>query len=233
MDGIVKGFNAPRRKCGAAFVIDGGLVMTSLRNRSRFDGGPVFEDELDWFDDHPVNNMKGSTPNQALPRPVPGLFHKIQYGKGGLLETTARAYGVPLRPNPITLAQLINDHPYNQRFWRPPKNPWEMTHFPHGIINFNPHFACDVQAQQATLPGQHAPRGGCLATIWIPPAEQLVHPLLGSSTPVPWGALGLRDGNMVASPTGKSSPFHPQLRDELLQHDRCPPKRPTIEVTPA
>src|SRR5215208_3095835 len=48
-------------------------------------------------------------PEPPLTRPVPGRFYAIQAGHGGLLQTATRAYGVPLQPNPIRLAQLINN----------------------------------------------------------------------------------------------------------------------------
>lgn len=110
--------------------------------------------------------------------PTPGAFYKIQFGKGGLIRTAARAYGVPLRPNPIRLAKLINDHPYNRRFWRSPKNAFERRFYPSGLINFNPRFVGAFADQMAVGFDERAPRGRRFAIIWIPNRFQLSHPTL-------------------------------------------------------
>jgi len=127
-------------------------------------------------------------PEPPLTRPVPGRFYAIQAGHGGLLQTATRAYGVPLQPNPIRLAQLINNHPYNRRFWRAPANAWERAHFREGIISFSPRFACTIQAQTAASPDERAPDGRCFATIWIPPTHDLAGTRVSPTMSVPMAA---------------------------------------------
>lgn len=117
--------------------------------------------------------------------PRPGHFYRIQHGQGGLLATAARAYSVPLKPNPLALARTINDHPYNRKFWRSPQNAFERTAFPQGLISFNPRFSRMFSDQVSTPPRQLATRGHSFAAIYIPPRSGLIHPLLGPAVVVP------------------------------------------------
>jgi V8-like Glu-specific endopeptidase len=174
--------------------------MTFQMGKFFLDESLGLDDELDLFDDDSfdedeiikdliqeslssIEELNGLTPDSALSTPMPGRYYKIQFGKGGLLKTTSRAYNVPLEPNPIKLAQLINEHPYNKKFWRVPESAWEKKYFPNGIISFNPRFTCDIQTQKTTPSGQRASRGRCLATIWIPSRaeskQKLYHPVFG------------------------------------------------------
>ena len=74
--------------------------------------------------------------------PVPGRFYSIQAGGGGLLKTTGRAYGLKDGAERLRRAQSINNHPLNQKFWRPPENAFERKYFKQGIISFTPRFTC-------------------------------------------------------------------------------------------
>jgi len=130
------------------------------------------------FDDGQPRGTPTSTP-------VPGRFYRIQPGAGGLLATAARAYGVPLSPDPIRLARDINEHPYNRRFLREPRTAWERRQFPAGLISSSPRFAADLRQQFATPSGQRAPRGSAFAAIFIPPRTAFVHPILGPGAAVP------------------------------------------------
>lgn len=100
----------------------------------------------------------------AVTVPTPGRYYAIQYGKGGLLTTTSRAYGVGPGAERTRLAQQINRHNSNRKFWVPPANDFERQFFPEGIISFNPRFTCDPAQRQART-GEKK----CFARIWIPP----------------------------------------------------------------
>jgi hypothetical protein len=81
---------------------------------------------------------------------------------GGLIDLAGRAYGVGT--NKTKLAQWINSHPYNHRFWRA---DLATKDFPQGRISFNPRFAANID-RQADATGK-APSGRAFATIFIPP----------------------------------------------------------------
>ena len=83
--------------------------------------------------------------------PKPGSYYAIQYGKGGLLTTTGRAYGVPANAERLKLAQAINQDPRNRKFWVPPSNAYEKRYFPNGIISFNPMFTCGPDRMMAKV----------------------------------------------------------------------------------
>ena len=98
---------------------------------------------------------------------TPGKINKFYSIKPGntLLGIAGEAYGVGPGRQRLRYAQLINKHPYNQRFWRASgKSP----SFPRGRISFNPRFTCDRRAQELAVPGA-APFGNCYATIFLPP----------------------------------------------------------------
>ncbi|RMG26253.1 MAG: hypothetical protein D6730_09525, partial [Bacteroidetes bacterium] len=99
--------------------------------------------------------------------PRPGAFYKIQYQKGGLLTTAGRAYGLGAGSERLKMAQLINNHPKNRKFWIRPYNNYTRRYFPKGVISFSPRFACSFAVQQAAR--GEAPRGRCFAHVWIPP----------------------------------------------------------------
>jgi hypothetical protein len=96
--------------------------------------------------------------------PMPCRFYTIKSGvdKEGLIDLAGRAYGV--KTNKTKLAQWINNHPYNRRFWR---TNLANKSFPQGRISFNPRFSRDI-SKQAQATG-HAPSGNAFATIFIPP----------------------------------------------------------------
>lgn len=96
--------------------------------------------------------------------PIPCRFYTIKHkiDTKGLIDLAERAYAV--NSNKLKLAQWINDHPYNQRFWRKDN---ASEGFPKGRISFNPRFSSDI-SQQANAIGL-APRGNAFATIFIPP----------------------------------------------------------------
>ncbi len=121
-------------------------------------------------------------------RPVPGRFYHIQFRAGGLLKTAARAYGVSDKHLRLHLAKQINNHPYNQRFWRPARNAWEKRHFPRGVIAFNPRFGKNAADQRAA---QHrTARGRGFAVIWIPKRWSETNLMGDPGVAVPrwWGA---------------------------------------------
>ncbi len=96
--------------------------------------------------------------------PTPGRFYAIQYGKGGLLTTTGRAYGVGAGAERLRLAQSVNNHPRNRNFWVKPANDYEKRYFPNGIISFNPMFTCGRDQRPAAKTDRK-----CFARVWIPP----------------------------------------------------------------
>jgi peptidoglycan hydrolase-like protein with peptidoglycan-binding domain len=102
----------------------------------------------------------------AATSPIPGRYYRIQYGKGGLLKTAEKAYKTTSNAERLKRAQAINNHPRNRKFWKKPGNAFERTHFPQGIIDFNPAFTCSKLPQRPARQGQKR----CFATIWIPPA---------------------------------------------------------------
>ncbi|MCO6488581.1 MAG: hypothetical protein J5I98_09205 [Phaeodactylibacter sp.] len=103
--------------------------------------------------------------------PRPGAFYKIQYKKGGLLETTSRAYGVGYGSIRLEYAKLINNHPRNRKFWVKPYNSFTRKHFPRGIISFRPIFTC-FENQLVAKKGEKK----CFANIWIPFHSNLKQP---------------------------------------------------------
>ena len=96
--------------------------------------------------------------------PQPCRFYTIKRGidSKGLIDLAGRAYGV--QTDKTKLAQWINNHPYNRRFWR---TDLANKTFPQGRISFSPRFSRDI-SKQAQAAG-HAPSGGAFATIFIPP----------------------------------------------------------------
>jgi hypothetical protein len=108
----------------------------------------------------------GCTRVPIAPSPTPGRFYTIKYriDAKGLFDLAGRAYGVSPGATRKRLAQAINSHPYNHRFWRA---KLASDSFPQGRISFNPIFSSDIAAQ-ARATGA-APRGLSFATIYIPP----------------------------------------------------------------
>jgi hypothetical protein len=98
--------------------------------------------------------------------PTPGRYYRIQYGKGGLLKTAARAYKPKSSADHLKWAQTINNHPLNRKFWKKPGNAYERKNFSKGIIDFKPVFACDKDQRVASRGEQR-----CFAKIWIPAKE--------------------------------------------------------------
>jgi hypothetical protein len=97
-------------------------------------------------------------------KPTPCTFYTIKSGidKNGLIDLAGRAYGT--QTNRTELAQWINNHPYNRRFWRA---DLANKNFPQGRISFSPGFSRDI-SRQAEATGK-APSGRAFATIFIPP----------------------------------------------------------------
>lgn len=118
--------------------------------------------------------------------PTPGRFYAIQYGKGGLLTTASRAYRVEAGARRIWLAQQINNHSLNRKYWARPSNVFERRYFPDGIISFNPAFTC-AAGQRRAKRGERM----CFARIWIPAPPQ---PRDDSSCGVPWRAAPAETG---------------------------------------
>ena len=146
--------------------------------------------------------------------PIPGRYYEILAGKGGLLATAGRAYGLGEGAERLKRAQNINNHPLNQRFWRPPENDFERKHFAQGIVSFTPRFTCGEP--------QGLAKGGekrCFATIWIPPKEIARHPQLGEGTPWPIAMLRPRveAAALVAPPFAQPN----QLELCAVPQDAC------------
>ncbi|MFQ6550031.1 trypsin-like serine peptidase [Aestuariibius sp. 2305UL40-4] len=150
-------------------------------------------------------HFKDDWDHAALERtePTPGRFYRIQYGKGGLLTTTGRAYRVSAKDDRRRLAKKINEHPYNRRFWRPTRNAWERNHFPEGLIAFNPNFAKSFGDQSKTR--GVAPSGRSFAVIWIPRRSDPVYLMGAAGTVYPSplarpNGLGKRWRQMTCTP---------------------------------
>jgi hypothetical protein len=113
--------------------------------------------------------------------PKPGEFYAIEAGNGGLLTITSRAYGVTAGTKErLRLAQKINAHPLNRKFWRSPRNAFERTYFPEGIVSFSPSFTCGEPQRRAG-----AGESKCYARLFIPPKENLIHQQFGPAIPLP------------------------------------------------
>lgn len=95
--------------------------------------------------------------------PTPGSYYSIQRGKGGLLTTTGRAYGLGAGTQRLRYAQRINQHPRNRKFWVRPASDFARRHFKDGIISFSPGFTCGTPQRQAKKGEKR-----CFARIWIP-----------------------------------------------------------------
>ena len=84
-----------------------------------------------------------------LKTPKPGNFYQIQYGKGGLMTTTGKAYGVSGGAERLRLAQRICNHPLNRDLLISPKNAYERKHFPGGLVAFTKRFTSTVPQRRA------------------------------------------------------------------------------------
>lgn len=98
--------------------------------------------------------------------PTPGRYYEIQHGKGGLLVTAGRAYGLGQGPARLAKAKAINDHRQNRKFWVAPANSFERSNFPQGIISFSPIFTCGAEQRRAQGRDKR-----CFARIYIPPVD--------------------------------------------------------------
>jgi hypothetical protein len=179
-----------------SYLIDGDLLDGSLE----FERDLLFSDDYrESLDDWVLEDSLGENPQLFTPIPnpspgcpvnmeipKPGCFYRIQYGKGGLLTTTTKAYGPDLAPpnsqKRLDLARKINDHSYNRRFWI--KGQWP---FRDGQISFNPRFINGFNAQsnaiRKSLPGRS------FAIIWIPPISSKPKPSLGQANEILFGDL--------------------------------------------
>jgi len=109
--------------------------------------------------------------------PQPCRFYTIKRGVDarGLIHLAGRAYGADTPQDRVKLAQSVNNHPYNRRFWRSDR---ASGLFPLGRISFNPRFSGDIE-RQAGAEGE-APRGHSFATIFIPPPPKWVEKIYSS-----------------------------------------------------
>ncbi|HEU4456422.1 MAG TPA: hypothetical protein VFR81_25365, partial [Longimicrobium sp.] len=115
--------------------------------------------------------------------PKAGEIYAIRKGDT-LLATTSRAYGVKAgTAERLRLAQRINAHPLNRRFWRPPGGAFEHASFPDGIVSFSPDFTCGDPQRRAEKGEER-----CFARLFVPPRDDLVHPRFGPAVPLPPGA---------------------------------------------
>ncbi|MEM9908342.1 MAG: hypothetical protein AAF921_25300, partial [Cyanobacteria bacterium P01_D01_bin.44] len=129
-----------------------------------------FELDAEWEAEFETEFEAESTACFYLPissQPIPCRFYTIKYkvDAKGLIDLAGRTYGVKPYREKLKLAQWINNHPYNQRFWR--TGSQASKSFPNGRISFNPRFTKDI-SKQANAAGQ-APFGRAFATIFIPP----------------------------------------------------------------
>jgi hypothetical protein len=126
--------------------------------------------------------------------PTPGRYYQIRKNDS-LLVVAGKAYGVGSGSKRLDLARRINRHPVNARYLRKDK---ATDLFPEGLLSFLPRFSCDVRAQikaEDTVPG-----GKCYGVIWIPPAEEAVHPVFGKAHDVPaWLVADLWKGQPPAA----------------------------------
>ncbi len=98
-----------------------------------------------------------------LNTPKPGNFYQIQYGKGGLITTTGKAYGVSGGAERLRLAQRICNHPLNRDLLVSPKNAYERKHFPGGLVTFTKRFTSTFP--QRTAQSREKKHYG---VVWIP-----------------------------------------------------------------
>jgi hypothetical protein len=160
-------------------------------------------------------SVEEETAPAAATVPAPGRFYAIQYKKGGLLTTTSRAYGVGEGTARLRLAQQINRHSLNRKFWVQPGNDFERRYFPDGIISFNPRFTCGAVQRAAT-----AKEGKCFARIWIPPitVPKPVPPDRGSCSVPPDGAHTEIDLEFARDEIEQSPTVAVQPRVSLFQN---------------
>jgi hypothetical protein len=131
---------------------------------------------------------------RPAPKPTPGRYYQIRKGDS-LLAVAGKAYGVGEGKKRLDFARRINRHWTNAKYLRKDK---ATELFPEGLLSLLPQFSCDVQAQMKadkTVPG-----GSCYGVIWIPPAEEAVHPVLGQAHDVPaWLVADLWKGQPSAA----------------------------------
>lgn len=105
--------------------------------------------------------------NRGIPilnQPSEGRFYQIQSGKGGLLTTAGRAYGVGSGSKRLRFAQRISLHPLNRALLVPAKNAFERKHFPAGLVSFMKRFTCRFPQVRAASGEKR-----CFGVVWIPP----------------------------------------------------------------
>ncbi len=126
-------------------------------------------DDLDFAGDLELESpvpARVPVPKAGCPRPTAaskprqGCFYRIREGDN-LFATTAKAYDVPKGKERLALARVINDHPYNRRFWGPGT---EM--FPKGLISFRPRFVSSFERQKKAR--GKATSGNSFPVIFIP-----------------------------------------------------------------
>jgi hypothetical protein len=137
--------------------------------------------------------------------PTPGRYYEIQHGKGGLLTTAGRAYGVGSGPERLAHAKAINDHPNNRKFWVNPSNDYERQHFRAGIIDFRPQFRCDREQKRASSNEKK-----CFARIYIPPIGR------------PSGPRPVEDGGCGVPQRSELESFELELDITELEHETQP-----------
>jgi hypothetical protein len=112
-----------------------------------------------------IGSLYGASTGITEP-PRQGQFYEIQKGKGGLEKTAQRAYRTESDSQRVEMAQQINNHPLNRKFWRQPKNAYERKFYPDGVIEFSPSFTCGEDQRRAKSGEKR-----CFARIWIPPTD--------------------------------------------------------------
>ena len=131
---------------------------------------------------------------QPAPTPTPGRYYQIKKNDK-LLEVAGKAYRVEAGGKRLDLARKINLHPMNAKYLR---KDMATKLFPEGLLSFLPQFSCNVQAQMKAE--QTVPGGKCFGVIWIPPAEEAVHPVLGPGHEVPaWLVADVLKGQPAAA----------------------------------
>ena len=187
-------------------------MLNELEERMGFDDDWL-NDELDkaindllFFEEE---DQVDDSAQKTLDIPKPGFFYEVRYLKGGLLTTAQKAYNPKSKSERIKLAQKINNHPLNRKFWKKPSNDFERRYFPEGIIRFNPVFTCG-KSQRLAKKGEKK----CYAKIWIPIKEIYTHPKLGKLIDIPKNTLNnWLKSNGNANPTSL----------ELLQYETFAP----------
>ncbi|GJL61845.1 MAG: hypothetical protein NPIRA04_04990 [Nitrospirales bacterium] len=113
--------------------------------------------------------------------PVPGQFYTVQKKSSTLLTSVGKAYHVSAGAKRLKLAQKVNAHPLNRKYWVKPQSNFNKKFFPEGIISFNPIFTRTTESHL------FVEKGNNFAVIWIPIQEDIAHERLGAMYDIPQG----------------------------------------------